>query len=154
MLSSIRPVCSHQAPLPWSPLIFKARQYWEIRPGTITLPERQARYWVDVARAFDQWGKPTACYAALRAAETAAPEETATAKGPRTRSPASHSAHHPRHERTTRIRRPHRRDVKICPAIATRLCQPFPGLVARHGDLHLPGTVERGLLETFAKDAL
>jgi hypothetical protein len=48
----------------------------KIRSGTIKLPERQARYWVDVARAFHQWGKPAACYAALRAAETAAPEET------------------------------------------------------------------------------
>jgi hypothetical protein len=28
-----------------------------------------------VARAFDQWGKPTDCYKALRIAETAAPEE-------------------------------------------------------------------------------
>jgi transcriptional regulator with XRE-family HTH domain len=48
----------------------------QIRSGTITLPERQARYWTDVARAFDQWGKPAACYTALRAAEAAAPEET------------------------------------------------------------------------------
>jgi hypothetical protein len=47
----------------------------KIRTGTIRLPERQARYWVDVARAFDQWGKPTDCYKALRIAETAAPEE-------------------------------------------------------------------------------
>ncbi len=47
----------------------------KIRTGTIRLPERQARYWVDVARAFDQWGKPTECYRALRIAETAAPEE-------------------------------------------------------------------------------
>jgi tetratricopeptide (TPR) repeat protein len=47
----------------------------KIRPGTIRLPERQARYWVDVARAFDQWGKPAQCYRALCIAETAAPEE-------------------------------------------------------------------------------
>jgi transcriptional regulator with XRE-family HTH domain/tetratricopeptide (TPR) repeat protein len=47
----------------------------KIRAGTIRLPERQARYWVDVARAFDQWGKPAQCYQALRKAETAAPEE-------------------------------------------------------------------------------
>lgn len=47
----------------------------KIRTGTIRLPERQARYWVDVARAFDQWGKPAECYRALRIAETAAPEE-------------------------------------------------------------------------------
>ena len=47
----------------------------KIRTGTIRLPERQARYWVDVARAFDLWDKPTDCYKALRIAETAAPEE-------------------------------------------------------------------------------
>jgi transcriptional regulator with XRE-family HTH domain len=37
--------------------------------------ERQARYWIDVARAFDQWGKPDRCYRALLAAEQAAPQE-------------------------------------------------------------------------------
>ncbi|WP_229839993.1 XRE family transcriptional regulator [Streptomyces roseolilacinus] len=37
--------------------------------------ERQARYWIDVARAFDQWGKPDHCYQALLAAERAAPQE-------------------------------------------------------------------------------
>ncbi|MQA25268.1 MAG: helix-turn-helix domain-containing protein [Micromonosporaceae bacterium] len=47
----------------------------QVRTGAIRLPERQARYWIDVARAFDQWGKPAACYRALRIAETAAPEE-------------------------------------------------------------------------------
>ncbi len=47
----------------------------KIRAGTIRLPERQVRYWVDVARAFDQWGKPAECYKALRLAENAAPEE-------------------------------------------------------------------------------
>jgi tetratricopeptide (TPR) repeat protein len=47
----------------------------QVRTGTIQLPERQARYWVDVARAFHQWGKPAECYRALRIAETAAPEE-------------------------------------------------------------------------------
>lgn len=46
-----------------------------IRHGTIRLTERQARYWIDVARAFDQWGKPADCYRALRIAETVAPEE-------------------------------------------------------------------------------
>ncbi|MBU3864988.1 XRE family transcriptional regulator, partial [Streptomyces sp. 4503] len=33
------------------------------------------RYWIDVARAFDQWGKPDRCYRALLAAEHAAPQE-------------------------------------------------------------------------------
>lgn len=37
--------------------------------------ERQARYWIDVARSFDQWGKPDRCYRALLAAEQAAPQE-------------------------------------------------------------------------------
>lgn len=43
--------------------------------GAIRLPERQARFWVDVARAYQQWGKPAACYQALLAAETAAPDQ-------------------------------------------------------------------------------
>ncbi|MFI0264171.1 XRE family transcriptional regulator [Streptomyces sp. NPDC017056] len=44
---------------------------------TTRLPtrERQARYWIDVARAFAQWNKPEPCYRALRAAEQAAPQE-------------------------------------------------------------------------------
>jgi hypothetical protein len=37
--------------------------------------ERQARYWIDVARAFHQWGKHDRCYRALLAAEQAAPQE-------------------------------------------------------------------------------
>ncbi|MBB1253144.1 hypothetical protein H3146_07130 [Streptomyces sp. OF3] len=37
--------------------------------------ERRARYWIDVARAFEQWGKPDRCYRALLAAEQAAQEE-------------------------------------------------------------------------------
>lgn len=47
-----------------------------IRPGQLPTIERQARYWVDVARAFAMWGKPQDCYRALLAAERAAPEET------------------------------------------------------------------------------
>lgn len=46
-----------------------------IPPELIRLPERQARYWVDVARAFEQWGKPAQCFQALIAAERVAPEE-------------------------------------------------------------------------------
>ncbi|MFD7499576.1 XRE family transcriptional regulator [Streptomyces sp. NPDC059850] len=37
--------------------------------------ERQARLWIDVARAFDQWDKPERCYRALLSAEVAAPQE-------------------------------------------------------------------------------
>ncbi|MFE0686099.1 helix-turn-helix domain-containing protein [Streptomyces sp. NPDC058961] len=37
--------------------------------------ERQARYWIDIARSFDQWGKPERCYRALLAAEQAAGQE-------------------------------------------------------------------------------
>lgn len=46
-----------------------------LRAETIPTPERKGRYWVDVARAYHQWGKPHACYAALLAAERAAPAE-------------------------------------------------------------------------------
>jgi len=41
----------------------------------IPTPERRGRYWIDVARAFHQWGKPEPCFAALLAAERAAPAE-------------------------------------------------------------------------------
>ncbi len=46
-----------------------------IRPSDIPTPERKGRYWVDVARAWHQWGKPDACYQALLAAERVAPAE-------------------------------------------------------------------------------
>jgi transcriptional regulator with XRE-family HTH domain len=46
-----------------------------IRAGDIPTPERQGRYWVDVARAWHQWGKPEACYRSLLAAERSAPAE-------------------------------------------------------------------------------
>ncbi|MFE5854117.1 helix-turn-helix domain-containing protein [Streptomyces sp. NPDC056500] len=38
-------------------------------------PERQARYWIDVARSFEQWSKHDRCYRALLSAEQAAPQE-------------------------------------------------------------------------------
>lgn len=47
-----------------------------VRPAELPTVERQARYWVDVARAFAMWGKYEDCYRALLAAERAAPEET------------------------------------------------------------------------------
>lgn len=47
----------------------------DIRPATLPTTERQARYYIDVARAFDQWGKHDRCYTALLAAEKAAPQE-------------------------------------------------------------------------------
>ncbi|MGW2563405.1 helix-turn-helix domain-containing protein [Streptomyces sp. NPDC001514] len=46
-----------------------------INPTALPTTERQARYWIDVARAFDQWEKPDRCYRALLAAEYAAPQE-------------------------------------------------------------------------------
>jgi hypothetical protein len=46
-----------------------------INPAVILTPERRGRYWIDVARAWHQWGKPEACYRALLAAERAAPAE-------------------------------------------------------------------------------
>jgi transcriptional regulator with XRE-family HTH domain len=46
-----------------------------LRPATIPTAERQGRYWIDVARAYHQWHKPSPCYHALLAAERAAPAE-------------------------------------------------------------------------------
>ncbi|MFI6030849.1 helix-turn-helix domain-containing protein [Amycolatopsis magusensis] len=46
-----------------------------INPASIPFAERRARYWVDVARAFDQWGKPEHCYRALLAAEKVSADE-------------------------------------------------------------------------------
>ncbi len=47
----------------------------KLRAGECPTPEREGRYWVDVARAFHQWGKPESCYSALLAAERVAPAE-------------------------------------------------------------------------------
>lgn len=46
-----------------------------LRPAEIPTAERRGRYWVDVARAYHQWGKPEPCYKALLAAEQTAPAE-------------------------------------------------------------------------------
>lgn len=46
-----------------------------INPASILTAERRGRYWIDVARAWHQWGKPEQCYQALRSAERAAPAE-------------------------------------------------------------------------------
>lgn len=46
-----------------------------INPAVIPNAERRGRYWVDVARAWNQWGKAEQCYQALRSAEHAAPAE-------------------------------------------------------------------------------
>ncbi|WP_455361909.1 hypothetical protein [Streptomyces sp. SYSU K21746] len=46
-----------------------------IQPAALPTTERQARYWIDIARAFDRWGKPDRCYRALLTAEHAAPQE-------------------------------------------------------------------------------
>lgn len=46
-----------------------------LNPAAIPTPERRGRYWIDVARAWHQWGKPEACYRSLLAAERAAPAE-------------------------------------------------------------------------------
>jgi hypothetical protein len=46
-----------------------------IRPQDLPTPERRGRYWVDVARAYHQWGKHPQCYRALLAAEQAAPAD-------------------------------------------------------------------------------
>lgn len=44
-------------------------------PAAIPTPERRGRYWIDVARAYHQWGKAEHCYRALLYAERAAPAE-------------------------------------------------------------------------------
>lgn len=41
----------------------------------LRVPERRSRYWVDVARAYEQWNKPVKCYQALTIAERLASEE-------------------------------------------------------------------------------
>jgi transcriptional regulator with XRE-family HTH domain len=46
-----------------------------LRPSAIPTPERQGRYWIDIARAYHQWNKPEPCYRALLCAERAAPAE-------------------------------------------------------------------------------
>jgi hypothetical protein len=47
----------------------------KLRPAAIPTAERQGRYWIDVARACHQWGKPEYCYRALLSAERVAPAE-------------------------------------------------------------------------------
>ena len=46
-----------------------------IRTAAIPTPERSGRYWIDLARAYHQWGKPQQCYQALLHAERAAPDD-------------------------------------------------------------------------------
>ena len=46
-----------------------------LRPAAIPTAERRGRFWIDVARAYHQWGKPEPCYRALLAAECTAPAE-------------------------------------------------------------------------------
>lgn len=46
-----------------------------LNTAAIPTAERRGRYWIDVARAWHQWGKHEHCYQALRAAERAAPAE-------------------------------------------------------------------------------
>lgn len=46
-----------------------------IDPASLPTAERQARFFIDVARAFEQWGKPEPCFRALLAAEQVAPQE-------------------------------------------------------------------------------
>src|SRR5262249_36879984 len=46
-----------------------------VRPSAIGTPERRGRYWIDLARAYHQWGKPERCYQALLRAEQAAPAD-------------------------------------------------------------------------------
>jgi hypothetical protein len=43
--------------------------------AALATAERRGRYWVDLARAYHQWGKPQQCFRALLAAERAAPAD-------------------------------------------------------------------------------
>jgi transcriptional regulator with XRE-family HTH domain len=55
-----------------------------VPPGAIRIPERLSRYWIDVARAYHQWGQPARCYQALLGAERHAPEEVRSRPAVRT----------------------------------------------------------------------
>jgi transcriptional regulator with XRE-family HTH domain len=46
-----------------------------LNTASIPTAERRGRYWIDVARAWHQWGRHEQCYQALCAAERAAPAE-------------------------------------------------------------------------------
>ncbi len=46
-----------------------------VHPAALPTSERRGRYWVDVARAYHQWGKPERCLRALLVAERAAPAD-------------------------------------------------------------------------------
>jgi transcriptional regulator with XRE-family HTH domain len=84
-----------------------------LRPTVIPTAERQGRYWIDVARAYHQWGKPEPCYRALLAAEHAAPAEV------RYRPPV---------HRITEglLRTSHRTSLPGLPAFARRIGMPVP----------------------------
>jgi hypothetical protein len=49
----------------------------EINPQTITVTERKASLFIDISRAYLQWGRHEMAYTALRGAEHAAHEEVA-----------------------------------------------------------------------------
>jgi hypothetical protein len=50
----------------------------------IPYAERRARFWLDVARAFDHWGKPDSCLKAVLRAERSAPAEVRSREVTRT----------------------------------------------------------------------
>jgi len=82
-----------------------------LRPTAIPTAERQGRYWIDVARAYHQWGKPEPCYRALLAAERAAPAEV------RYRPPVHRIAE-------DLLRASHRQSLPGLPAFARRIGLP------------------------------
>jgi tetratricopeptide (TPR) repeat protein len=84
-----------------------------LRPVAIPTAERQGRYWIDVARAYHQWGKPQPCYQALLAAEHAAPAEV------RYRPPVHRMAE-------DLLRTSHRTSLPGLPAFARRIGMPVP----------------------------
>lgn len=46
-----------------------------VNPTAIPFAERRARFWANVARSLDQWGRPEECFRALLAAEQASADE-------------------------------------------------------------------------------
>jgi transcriptional regulator with XRE-family HTH domain len=82
-----------------------------LRPAAIPTAERRGRYWIDVARAYHQWGKLEPCYRTLLAAERAAPAEV------RYRPPVHRIAE-------DLLRASHRQSLPGVPAFARRIGVP------------------------------
>ena len=109
-----------------------------LRPAAIPTAERRGRFWIDVARAYHQWGKPEPCYHALLAAErTALGESPLSPPGaPDHRRPTTHQP--PQHPpRAGRLRPPHRRSsgltlvIRLVEALLPSGPRPFSALARK-----------------------